>query len=113
VFQVSFVIRDEVERHHRSGINSLQFDPLINRLYSAGRDSIIRIFNTKTNKVNKSSFEKEDKECFIFRKRYGDALGIVTCFNNTVQLVSYCCLTPNEQFSAISWVEQITFNKMN
>ncbi|VDI81298.1 WD repeat-containing protein 48, partial [Mytilus galloprovincialis] len=48
--QVSFVIRDEVERHHRSGINSLQFDPLINRLYSAGRDSIIRIFNTKTNK---------------------------------------------------------------
>ncbi|VDI81297.1 WD repeat-containing protein 48 [Mytilus galloprovincialis] len=49
--QVSFVIRDEVERHHRSGINSLQFDPLINRLYSAGRDSIIRIFNTKTNKV--------------------------------------------------------------
>ncbi|XP_045181186.2 WD repeat-containing protein 48-like [Mercenaria mercenaria] len=49
--QVSFVIRDEIERHHRSGVNALQYDPLLNRLYSAGRDSIIRIWNTKaTNK---------------------------------------------------------------
>uniref|UniRef100_T1JLA6 WD repeat-containing protein 48 homolog n=1 Tax=Strigamia maritima TaxID=126957 RepID=T1JLA6_STRMM len=45
--QVSFVIRDEVEKCHRSGVNSLQFDPLLNRLYSAGRDSIIRIWNVK------------------------------------------------------------------
>ncbi|XP_025091366.1 WD repeat-containing protein 48-like isoform X2 [Pomacea canaliculata] len=44
--QVSFVIRDEVERQHRSGVNALQFDPMLNRLYSAGRDSIIRIWNT-------------------------------------------------------------------
>ncbi|CAL1530062.1 unnamed protein product [Lymnaea stagnalis] len=48
--QVSFVIRDEVERCHRSGVNALQFDPALNRLYSAGRDSIIRIWNTRTNK---------------------------------------------------------------
>ncbi|XP_048249973.1 WD repeat-containing protein 48-like [Haliotis rufescens] len=48
--QVSFVMREEVERHHRSGVNALQFDPLLNRLYSAGRDSIIRIWNTRTNK---------------------------------------------------------------
>ncbi|XP_076371088.1 WD repeat-containing protein 48 isoform X1 [Tachypleus tridentatus] len=45
--QVSYVIRDEVEKYHRSGVNSLQFDPLLNRLYSAGRDSIIRIWNVK------------------------------------------------------------------
>ncbi|GAB6018851.1 WD repeat-containing protein 48 [Chamberlinius hualienensis] len=45
--QVSFVIRDEVERSHRSGVNSLQFDASVNRLYTAGRDSIIRIWNTK------------------------------------------------------------------
>lgn len=45
--QVSFVIRDEVERHHRSGVSSLQFDPCNQHLYSAGRDSIIRIWNTK------------------------------------------------------------------
>ncbi|KAK3087830.1 hypothetical protein FSP39_011232 [Pinctada imbricata] len=48
--QVSFVIRDEVERYHRSGVNALQFDPALRRLYSAGRDSIIRIWNTQTNK---------------------------------------------------------------
>lgn len=50
---MSFVIRDEVERCHRSGVNALQFDPYLCRLYSAGRDSIIRIWNTRTNKVIK------------------------------------------------------------
>ncbi|RWS08592.1 WD repeat-containing protein 48-like protein [Dinothrombium tinctorium] len=44
---VSFVIRDEVEKFHRSGVNSLQYDPALNRLYSAGRDSIIRIWNVR------------------------------------------------------------------
>jgi len=43
--QVSFVIRDEGERCHRAGVNSLQYDPNLKRLYSAGRDSIIRIWN--------------------------------------------------------------------
>nr|XP_054749635.1 WD repeat-containing protein 48-like [Lytechinus pictus] len=43
--QVSYVIRDEVEKKHRSGVNALQFDPVLNRLYSAGRDSIVRIWN--------------------------------------------------------------------
>ncbi|KAF6210381.1 hypothetical protein GE061_013485 [Apolygus lucorum] len=45
--QVSFVIRDEVEKQHRAGVNSLQYDPHMQRLYSAGRDSIIRTWNTK------------------------------------------------------------------
>ncbi|KFM72089.1 WD repeat-containing protein 48, partial [Stegodyphus mimosarum] len=45
--QVSFVIRDEVEKYHRSGVNSLQFDGYLGRLYSAGRDSIIRIWNVR------------------------------------------------------------------
>ena len=40
--QVSFVIRDEGERCHRAGVNSLQYDHNLKRLYSAGRDSIIR-----------------------------------------------------------------------
>jgi len=44
---VSFVIRDEGERCHRAGVNSLQFDPFLNRLYTAGRDSIIRIWNVQ------------------------------------------------------------------
>lgn len=48
--QVSFVIRDEVEKYHRSGVNSLQHDPYLGRLYSAGRDSIIRIWNVRNMK---------------------------------------------------------------
>jgi len=51
VVQISYVIRDEVERQHRSGVNSLKYDPALNRLYSAGRDSIIRIWNTKNHAV--------------------------------------------------------------
>ena len=35
---LSYVIRSEQERYHRSGVNSLQFDPQFGRLYSAGRD---------------------------------------------------------------------------
>ena len=45
------MIRDEVERQHRSGVNSLKYDAALNRLYSAGRDSIIRIWNTKNQTV--------------------------------------------------------------
>lgn len=42
---LSYVIRSEQERFHRSGVNSLQFDPHTGRLYSAGRDSSIRMWN--------------------------------------------------------------------
>ena len=48
--QVSFVIRDEGERCHRAGVNSLQYDHNLKRLYSAGRDSIIRIWNVQNPK---------------------------------------------------------------
>ena len=43
---VSFTMRDEQEPLHRSGVNALQFDKKTGRLYSAGRDSIIRCWNT-------------------------------------------------------------------
>lgn len=42
---ISYVIREKEERCHRSGVNSLQYDPIKERLYSAGRDSVIRIWN--------------------------------------------------------------------
>ena len=48
--QVSFVIREEGERCHRAGVNSLQYDHNLKRLYSAGRDSIIRIWNVQNHK---------------------------------------------------------------
>ncbi|ENN83132.1 hypothetical protein YQE_00507, partial [Dendroctonus ponderosae] len=37
------VICEADEKKHRSGVNALQFDPQLDRLYSAGRDSIIRV----------------------------------------------------------------------
>ncbi|XP_008431696.1 WD repeat-containing protein 48 [Poecilia reticulata] len=43
--QVSYVIRDEVEKYNRNGVNALQLDPALNRLFTAGRDSIIRIWS--------------------------------------------------------------------
>ncbi|RVE43721.1 hypothetical protein evm_011636 [Chilo suppressalis] len=46
--QVSFVIREEEERRHKNGVSSLQLDPIQGRLYSAGRDGIIRVWNTAT-----------------------------------------------------------------
>lgn len=49
---ISFVIRDEEEPLHRSGVNALQFDKHAGRLYSAGRDSIIRCWNTTVDKVS-------------------------------------------------------------
>ncbi|XP_055601483.1 WD repeat-containing protein 48 homolog isoform X2 [Uranotaenia lowii] len=44
--QVSFVIRDAEEKRHRNGVNALQLDPINGRLYSAGRDAIIRVWNS-------------------------------------------------------------------
>lgn len=41
---ISYIIREKEERCHRSGVNSLQYDPHLERLYSAGRDSVIRIW---------------------------------------------------------------------
>lgn len=41
------MVRDEHEPKHRAGINSLQYDASMDRLFSAGRDSIIRTWNCK------------------------------------------------------------------
>ena len=60
--QVSYVIRDEIEEYHRSGVNSLQHDEYSCRLYSAGRDSIIRIWDMDNSEVDKSA-------CMTFVKR--------------------------------------------
>uniref|UniRef100_A0A665XCI8 WD repeat-containing protein 48 n=1 Tax=Echeneis naucrates TaxID=173247 RepID=A0A665XCI8_ECHNA len=49
--QVSYVIRDEVEKYNRNGVNALQLDPALNRLFTAGRDSIIRIWSVYQHKL--------------------------------------------------------------
>ena len=43
---VSFTIRDKVENRNRLGVNCLQYDPRLKRLFAAGRDSIIRCWRT-------------------------------------------------------------------
>ncbi|KAK9980180.1 hypothetical protein ABG768_013563 [Culter alburnus] len=48
--QVSYVIRDEVEKYNRNGVNALQLDPALNRLFTAGRDSIVRIWSVNQHK---------------------------------------------------------------
>ncbi|TGZ60486.1 hypothetical protein CRM22_008518 [Opisthorchis felineus] len=45
--QLSFFMRDEVEPRNRSGVNALQYDVHNDRLFTAGRDSVIRIWNAQ------------------------------------------------------------------
>ena len=42
---VSYVIRDEEEPLNRSGVNALRIDQKTRRMFSAGRDSIIRCWD--------------------------------------------------------------------
>ena len=42
---VSFVIRKEEERLNRSGVNSLQINAANGRLFTAGRDSVVRCWD--------------------------------------------------------------------
>lgn len=50
--QISYVIRDENEPKNRSGVNALQYDPISQRLYTAGMDSNIRIMNVRSQKTS-------------------------------------------------------------
>ena len=43
----TILIHNENTQYLRAGVNSLQFDAYLNRLYTAGRDSIIRIWNVR------------------------------------------------------------------
>lgn len=40
------MIRDAEEKRHKRGVNALQLDQNNGRLFSCGRDAIIRIWNT-------------------------------------------------------------------
>ena len=51
---VSFVIRNENEPKNRLGVNAIQYDPKLKRLFTASRDSVIRCWNPNRDKVCKS-----------------------------------------------------------
>ncbi|VDK80538.1 unnamed protein product [Litomosoides sigmodontis] len=62
--QVSFVIRDEKEPMHRSGVNCLQYDAQTGRLFSGGSDTIIRIWKSPDRKEdNFRLISKEESFC--------------------------------------------------
>ena len=42
---ISYVIRDVEEKLNRSGVNAVRIDPDSHILYTAGRDSIIRMWD--------------------------------------------------------------------
>lgn len=48
--KISFIIREESEPRHRSAVSALQFDPITNKLYSGGSDTIIRVWNVPQHK---------------------------------------------------------------
>ena len=50
---VSFTIRKESEPLNRSGVNRVRVDPVTRRLFSAGRDSIIRCWDIDNLNNNK------------------------------------------------------------
>lgn len=75
--QVSYVIRDEVEKYNRNGVNALQLDPALNRLFTAGRDSIVRIWSVNQHKVQPA--------CSWFMNI--DALGPLFCYYVTISSI--------------------------
>ncbi|KRX34806.1 WD repeat-containing protein 48, partial [Trichinella murrelli] len=81
-FVISYVIRDEVEPRHRSGVNSMQFDSSLQRLYTAGRDSVIRIWNSRLDR----SYYLVVK--FIFNDPY---IGSMEHHTDWVNDVLLCC----------------------
>ena len=50
---VSYTVRNEAEPGNRLGVNALQYDPKVNRLFTAGRDSIIRCWSPDGDKVKR------------------------------------------------------------
>ncbi|VDD75385.1 unnamed protein product [Mesocestoides corti] len=53
---LSLVLRAKEERRNRFGVNSLDYDPYQKRLYTAGRDSVIRVWDTKRQSVSEDPY---------------------------------------------------------
>lgn len=94
---ISYVIREEEERCHRAGVNSLQYDPYLDRLYSAGRDSVIRIWNFSNDRPNSSTnghratgpYKYEADECYLqSMEHHTDWVNDITLCCNGRNLIS-------------------------
>lgn len=99
---VSYIIRDKDEHSHRSGINSLTYDTNLERLYTAGRDSVIRIWDFSqddqdihSNNVSKPVFNNPDHvkpsndDCFLrSMEHHNDWVNDITLCCNGRNLIS-------------------------
>lgn len=86
---VSYVIREKDETCHRAGVNSLQYDPYLDRLYSAGRDSIIRIWGF----TNDTSAQEQNVRSTANRQVTGDDYYLQSMEHHTdwVNDITLCC----------------------
>jgi len=83
------VIRDEVEKYNRNGVNALQLDPALNRLFTAGRDSIIRIWSVNQHKVSQEMIPQSKPTFF-------HVVMLVSCLQLYIQ---YCVLTAADYYN--------------
>ena len=77
-FQLTVLIRDDPNdlKCHHNGVNALQYDPYEKRLYSAGRDSVIRAWN-----VGASALAKNQLSTQIMEHHTDWVNDIVLCMN--------------------------------
>lgn len=86
---ISYVIREKEERCHRAGVNSLQYDTYLDRLYSAGRDSIIRIWGF----TNESDVQDQNVRPSTTRQIKSDGHYLQSMEHHTdwVNDITLCC----------------------
>lgn len=58
---ISFVIRDVEEKFNRAGVNAVRMDPTNQVLYTAGRDSIIRMWDIQDSDRGKVEVSGQSK----------------------------------------------------
>ncbi|ETN72792.1 WD domain, G-beta repeat protein [Necator americanus] len=96
--KVSFIIRDENEHRHRAAVSALQYDASTGRLFSAGNDTIIRLWKVPF------AGTKDYVSCLAYAKEHERAasagydqsvylwdiatLTKLTTTNNTVTIIS-------------------------
>ena len=61
---MTVIIREDQNdiKYHHNGVNALQFDPHEKRLYSAGRDSVIRSWSVGSTALSKNQLVPQAME---------------------------------------------------
>ena len=104
---MSFTIRKESEPLNRSGVNRVRVDPVTRRLFSAGRDSIIRFWDIDNVNNNKEVSDYNWIECkeqhlelawrsslFPFKIGWrGDTIDTAAC---SIGMYLWCATPPHE-----------------